>query len=206
MMNKTTLTRVGAMAFGAALLASAGTAVATADDGDGDGADVDIKVEVTNRYPSGVLALTVAANEATLTEVASGDPAVREFTGQLPTVTVTDTRSEVPDEPWAVLGTAGDFVSGADTITAGHLGWSPALVEDYGPAVEPGGDIETVVDDPSSEGLAYADGELLYANWDQAGSYEQGSWSATAGLQLKVDAADAASGSYTSVLTLSLFE
>lgn len=204
MMNKTIFTRAGAVAFGALLVAAAGTSAATADEIDG--ADVDINVEVTDRYPSGVLALTVAADQTTLTEVDSGDPLVREFTGELPAVTVTDTRSEVPDVPWAVLGTAGDFVSGTDAITSDHLGWTPALAGDYGPSVEPGGDIETVVDDPDSEGLAYADGELLYANWDQADTYEQGSWSATAGLQLKVDAAGVAVGTYTSVLTLSLFE
>jgi len=204
MMNKTILTRAGAVAFGTLLLASAGTAVATADEVDDAG--VDINVEVTDRYPSGVLALTVAADQTTLTEVDTGDPLVREFTGGLPTVTVTDTRSVVPDGPWYVLGTASDFVSGTDTITADHLGWTPTLADDYGPSIEPGGDIEGVVDDPGSEGLGYADGELLYANWDQADTYEQGSWSATAGLQLKVGAANVAAGAYTSVLTLSLFE
>jgi hypothetical protein len=204
MMKRTTLTRVGATAFGILLLASAGTAAATADEVDG--ADVDINVEVDSRYPSGVLALTVAADETSLTEIDSGDPLVRQFTGQLPTVTVTDTRSEVPDVPWFVLGTAGDFASGANTITADHLGWTPALAGDYGPSIEPGGDIETVVDDPASEGLSYADGELLYANFDQTETYTQGAWSATAGLQLKVDAAQVAAGTYTSVLTLSLFE
>ncbi|WP_404434621.1 hypothetical protein LG299_08115 [Microbacterium lacus] len=203
-MNKTIITRVGAVAFGALLVAAAGTSAAGAEEVDG--ADVDITVAVTERYPSGVLALTVDADQTALTEIDSGDPLVREFTGTLPNVTVTDTRSEVPDDPWYVLGTASDFVSGVDAITADHLGWTPALAGNYGPSIEPGGDIETVVDDPGSEGLAYADGELLYANYDQAETYEQGSWSATAGLQLKVDATDAATGDYTSVLTLSLFE
>lgn len=201
-MNTTTLTRLGAVVLGAMLLASAGTAMAAAEETD----DIDVTVEVTDRYPSGVLTMTVAADETTLTEVDSGDPLVRAFTGQLPTVTVTDTRSVVPDVPWAVLGTAGDFVSGADSISAEHFGWTPALAADYGPSVEPGGDIATVVDDPGSEGLSYADGELLYANWDQADTYAQGSWSATAGLQLKFPAAEVTAGSYTSVLTLSLFE
>ncbi|WP_205789049.1 hypothetical protein [Microbacterium sp. CPCC 204701] len=204
-MNKTTFTRVGAIAFGALLLVSASSAVAAAEEEVGD-TDVDINVDVTDRYPSGILALTVAADETSLTEIDTADPLVREFTGQLPTVTVTDTRSEVPDVPWFVLGTASDFVSGTDAITADHLGWTPTLADDYGPAIEPGGDIPTVVDDPESEGLAYADGELLYANWDQSATYDQGSWSATAGLQLKVDAAEVTAGSYTSVLTLSLFE
>lgn len=205
-MSKTALTRAGAIALGTLLLVSAGAASATADEEVVGDDNVDINVQVDDRYPSGVLAMTVAANETTLTEVDTGDPMVREFTGTLPTVTVTDTRSEVPDVPWAVYATAGEFVSGSDVITADHLGWTPELAGDYGASIEPGGDIEGVIDDEASEGLAYADGELLYANWDQADTYEQGSWSAIAGLQLKVDAADVAAGSYTSVLTLSLFE
>jgi hypothetical protein len=203
-MKKFSAARSGAVAFGVLLFAAAGTAVATADEIDTN--DVNITVEVTDQYPSGILALSVSADETTLTEQDSGDPLVREFTGALPTVTVTDTRTEVPDGPWYVLGTASDFVSGANLITADHLGWSPTLAGDYGPSVQPGGDIETVVDDPDSEGLGYEDGELLYANFDQSATYDQGAWSATAGLQLKVDAASVAPGSYTSVLTLSLFE
>ncbi|MCW5951284.1 MAG: hypothetical protein KIT69_03380 [Propionibacteriaceae bacterium] len=204
-MKRIIATRLAATALGVVLLASAGYTAASADDLVDDGT-VDISVEVTERYPSGVLALSVAADHAALTETDSGDPLVREFTGDLPIVTVTDTRSEVPDVPWYVLGTASDFTSGSDTITADHLGWTPQLVDDYGPAIEPGGDIETVIDDPASEGLSYADGELLYVNWDQAATYEQGAWSASAGLQLKVGATTVAPGSYTSVLTLSLFE
>lgn len=204
-MKRVTSARVVATAFGVLLMTAAGTAAATADDVVDNG-DVTVNVDVTDRYPSGILAMTVAADEASLSEVDSGDPLVREFTGTLPTVTVTDTRSDVPDVPWYVLGTAGDFVSGVNTITADHLGWSPTLADDYGPSVEPGGDILTVVDDPSSEGLGYADGELLYVNWDQSATYDQGSWSASARLQLKVDAAAVEPGSYASVLTLSLFE
>jgi hypothetical protein len=203
-MKRNTVTRLAAAALGALLLVSAGSALATADDLVDDGT-VDINVEVSSRHSSGVLALSVAADNATLTEVDSGDPLVREFTGELPVVTVTDTRSEPPDVPWYVLGTASDFTTGTTTISAEHLGWTPWLVDDYGPAVESGGDIETVIDDPDSEGLSYADGELLYVNWDQVATYDQGVWSASAGLQLKVDATVAA-GSYTSVLTLSLFE
>lgn len=203
-MKRNTVMRFAATVFAAALLASAGSALANAalvDDG-----AVDIDVEVTSRYPSGVLALSVAADHATLAEIDSGDPLIREFVGDLPVVTVTDTRSEVPDVPWYVLGTASDFVSGANTITADHLGWTPQLADDYGPAIEPGGDIDSVMDDPGSEGLSYADGELLYVDWDQAATYTQGSWSASAGLDLKVSATTVAPGSYTAVLTLSLFE
>lgn len=186
------------------VLAGAGTSAATADDVIDDN-DVAINVEITDEDP-GVLALSVAANSTNLTEVDSGDPLIREFTGSLPQVTVIDTRDVVPDVPWYVLGTASDFVSGTDIITANHLGWNPALAADYGPSVEPGGDIETVIDEPASEGLGYADGELLYANYDQQATHVQGSWSATAELRLKIDSTSVAPGNYTSVLTLSLFE
>jgi len=206
-MLRITASRTAVTAFGVLLLAAGGSAAATsAIAAEAGSSDVNVTVDVTDRYPSGILALTVASDTTSLTEQDSGDPLVREFTGTLPEVTVTDTRTTVPADPWYVLGTASDFVSGADTITADHLGWSPSLSDDYGPSVEPGGDIETVVDDPDSQGLSYADGELLYVNYDQADTYAQGAWSATAGLQLKVPASELKSGSYTSVLTLSLFE
>ena len=191
-------------AFAAILLAAGGAAAATAEEVVDDG-QIDINVEITDENP-GILALSVAAGQTTLTEVHSSDPLIRTFTGTLPEVTVIDTRDVATDVPWYVLGTASDFVSGSSTITADHLGWSPALASDYGPAVEPGGDIDTVVDDPASDGLGYGDGELLYANYDQAATHAQGSWSATAELRLKVDATSVLPGSYTSVLTLSLFE
>jgi hypothetical protein len=194
--------RIAVAAFGALILATAGAAAATADVVDDN--QVDVTVEITDQE-QGVLALSVAADSTTLTEQDSGDPLVREFTGSLPEVTVIDTRTQVPDQPWYVLGTAADFVSSESTITADHLGWTPVLSGDYGPEVEPGGDIPTVVDDPDSAGLGYADGELLYVNYDPNGTHQQGSWSATAGLQLKVDTASLVPGTYTSVLTLSLF-
>ncbi|MDR0594430.1 MAG: hypothetical protein LBG60_14500 [Bifidobacteriaceae bacterium] len=205
-MNKITAPKAAATALGVLLLLLGGSAAATADEALVDEASVDIKILAAERYPSGILALSVAANETTLAEQDSADPLIREFTGTLPTVTVTDNRPDVPDVPWAVYGTASDFVKGVDTISADHLGWTPALADDYGPFVEPGEDIEGVVDDPASEGLADPDGRLLYVDWDQLETYDTGVWSATAGLQLKVPAAELVPGAYTSVLTLSLFE
>ncbi|MFB8387543.1 hypothetical protein ACFC3F_10445 [Microbacterium sp. NPDC055910] len=200
-MKKMTATRVGAMAFGTLLLASAGAAVATADEVVDDGS-VNINVEVTDRYPSGVLAMSVAANETSLTEQDSGDPLVRSFTGTLPTVTVTDTRAVVPDAEWFVLGTASAFTSGTNTIGSEHLGWSPQVTGDTDGVVQPGGDVDGVLDGD----VGLVDAELLYVNTDQGETYDQGAWSATADLTLKVAASAAATGSYTSVMTLSLFE
>ena len=198
-MKKTTIVRAGAMTVGALLLASAGAAVATADEATVGAEGVEVNVNVTDRYPSGILALTVDAESTTLDEVDSGDPQVRQFEGQLPTVTVTDTRAEVPDVPWTVRGTATDFEGDNGSISSDALGWSPVLVDDDGSAnIEAGGDV-----DP---GIGLTGAELLYANFDQSATYDQGAWSATAGLNLQVPAAELASGDYTSVLTLSLFE
>src|SRR5690606_10707964 len=126
MMKRFSVAQTAAVALGALLFTSAGTAVASA--ASVDDSDVDIAVEITEQSSPGVLALSVAAGSTTLTEVESDDITVREFTGTLPTVTVTDTRTDVPEVPWAVLGTATDFVSGGDTIGGAHLGWSPYLV------------------------------------------------------------------------------
>ncbi len=56
--------------------------------------------------------MTVAGNATNLTETGV-DPTVREFTGTLPTVTVTDTRIYPdrisPDAFWYVLGSSSDF-------------------------------------------------------------------------------------------------
>lgn len=205
-MKKNRVLRFGAIAFGVALLTCAGSAVATAAVVDDDSVDINVEIE---EIADGFLALSVEENSTSLTEVTSADPLVREFIGELPTVTVTDTRTTVPDVPWAVLGTASAFVNNADaavTIGADHLGWTPRLLADYGSEVEAGDDIANVVDESGSTGLGHEDGEFLYLNYDPVGTAAQGTWSATADLNLKVLAASVQPGSYTSVLTLSLFE
>ena len=76
--------------------------------------------------------MTVASSATTLTENGSS-ATIRQFTGTLPTVTVTDTRvfPERIDQSafWYVLGTSSDFAGDAaqPNIPAANLGWAPAL-------------------------------------------------------------------------------
>ena len=202
-MKKSTIGALGALLLGGTFLAAAGSAVADETVTD---ENVDLEVEVGTRYPGGSLIMSVDASATSLVEVESGDPMIREFTGELPLVTVTDTRAEVTKPSWYVLGSAADFVSGEDVITADHMGWTPKLAEKYGMFVLPGDEIESVVDDPASDGLAESDGELLYINAKQELTMDQTEWSATADLSLRVATGDVVPGSYKSVMTLSLFE
>lgn len=203
-MNNSVLLRGGVIAFGAALLVSAGSA-AMAAEGELDSVGVDVNVEIEELAGPGALALTVEGSQTTLTEGESTE-LERAFTGALPKVTVTDTRAaeDVPEGSfWYVLGSASDFQD-SDTdnrIEAKHLGWAPKLVEGEGEGeafVEVGGDV-----DPSAPGLV--DQELLYLADGAEGNAGGGVFSATADLSLVVPA-DAAAGTYTSTITLSLFE
>lgn len=52
----------------------------------------------------GSLAMTVADTATTLTEAQSDDPTERQFIGDIPSVTVSDTRTLIPEgAAWAVL-------------------------------------------------------------------------------------------------------
>lgn len=202
-MTTSRVLRGSAIAFGALLLISAGAASATAAEENPGEKNVDVNVEIAKLPDRGVLAMTVAGTGSVdLSENGSTD-LVRQFTGTLPTVTVTDTRTaaEIPaGASWVVLGSASDFTDGAKRIGADKLGWSPALVEGAGdPAVSVGGD----VDGSENGGPGLVDRELLFLGDSAAAA--GGSWSATAGLQLRVGA-DVEPGSYTSIVTLSLFE
>lgn len=201
--------RIAVAAAGSLVLAGAAGAAFAADPyGD---QDVDVNVEISPLVEPGTLSLTVAGTSSSLTEVASGDPELRQFDGDLPTVTVTDTRSadEIgANHWWYVLGQATDFVgsNGQPDISAGNLGWTPSIIDDGDGLVIEGAQVDTVEDTgPNAVGLV--DQELLYGAWDSAAIVEAGgtSWSATAGLFLKTGI-DVAPGSYQSTLTLSLFE
>lgn len=203
-MNKNSLMLRGSViAFGGALLASAGSAAMAADEQDTQGVDVGVQIEPLTS--PGSLAMTVESDSTSLTEGESTD-LERVFTGVLPKVTVTDTRApeDIPDGAfWYVMGTASDFddEQGENGIEASRLGWSPQLVEGEGegePFVEVGGDVA-----PSQPGLA--DQELLYLAESADANAGGGRFSAVADLKLAVPA-DVAAGSYSSTITLSLFE
>lgn len=197
---------VGVLAL--ALVGTAG-AVAFGDDQVGD-ASVDINVKIEKIEQPGFLAMSVASNSVQLQENGS-DSTRRQFTGTLPTVTVTDSRSvdEIPaDAAWAVLGSVSNFTgsAGQADIAAGHLGWEPSLVSanDGDGLVVAGDAVDTVLDQgPSSVGLK--DKELLVSTWNSAQVHEEGSWEANAEMFLRTPV-DVEPGNYSSVLTLSLFE
>lgn len=203
-MNTPTLLRAATAAAGAFLIFGVvGAAYADTD------SDLDVNVEIAPIVEPGTLALTVASGEVILTEDGRTSQ-WREFTGELPTVSVTDTRNaqEVPAGAfWYVVGSASDFVGDGDqpNISAGHLGWAPKLVSvsDSGLVAE-GDQVDTVMDEgPNAVGLV--DQEFLSYAADSAAVVEEGAWSASADLFLRTPL-DVAPGSYAATLTLSLFE
>ncbi|SIR73178.1 hypothetical protein [Micromonospora avicenniae] len=177
----------------------------------GDSTDVQVTVDIEEIEEPGVLAMSVAGDSVALAEDGS-TLLMRQFVGTLPTVTVTDTRTpeEVPDNAaWAVLGSATDFVGGAGQapISAGHLGWKPRLIDggDTGLVTE-GEEVVTVLDEPTQPGnnVGLVDQELLVSTFD-SGAVAGDAYTVDADLFLRTPA-DVAAGSYTSTLTLSLFE
>ncbi|ANJ26141.1 hypothetical protein [Agromyces aureus] len=206
-MKRSDLLRCSAAIAGTLALMGAATA-AFAEETHGEGI-VEVGVEVAEISEPGTLALTVAGTSAVLTETGEGE-LIREFTGTLPAVTVTDTRSpdEIPQGAyWYVLGSATDFVgaTGQAPIDAGHLGWTPAMIDGGESGLVGEGDPVGTVLDPGPNNVGLVDQELLAAAWDSGDVASDGQWTATAELVLRTPAS-VASGDYSSSLTLSLFE
>ncbi|KQQ20724.1 hypothetical protein ASF48_08985 [Rathayibacter sp. Leaf299] len=188
----------------ALLLGLGGTAVAAeiADD------QVDINVTIEPLATDGTLSMTVAASSIALTENGT-TPDVRQFTGTLPTVTVTDTRN-LEDIPagagWYVLGSASAFTStDGDIIGAENLGWAPNLIDGGDSGLVAEGAVVDPALDGGPNGIGLVDQELLAITDDSATVAEEGAWTADAALTLKT-ASSVAPGEYSSTLTLSLFE
>jgi len=177
----------------------------------GDSSDIEVTVDIPEIAEPGVLALSIDGDSVALSEDGS-TLLVRQFVGTLPTVTVTDTRTpeEVPDgAAWAVLGSATDFAgsAGQAPIGAGNLGWRPHLVDGGGTGlVTEGEEVVTVLDEPTQPGnnVGLVDQELLVSTFDSE-AVTGDAYSANAELFLRTPA-DVAPGTYTSTLTLSLFE
>ncbi|MBS1697442.1 MAG: hypothetical protein JST25_03455 [Actinobacteria bacterium] len=208
--KKSTVARCAAGALGGLLLVGVGTAAFAAyPDADGT-SGVDVSVDIA-AVQNGALTLTVDGTATTLAE--NGSTATdRVFTGALPRVTVTDTRTDVPaGSYWYVTGQAGDFVgtNSQPNIPASQLGWTPADIAEGNGEVAPGGEVVPSNDSPTQPGnnTGLVDGtDLLYMALDSADAKAvQGSWSTTANLKLKTSST-VAPGSYSSLLTLSLFE
>jgi len=200
------IARCAMVAAGTVILAGvAGVASAAVEQDEG----VTVTVDISAIEEPGVLAMSVAAGSVNLTENGSS-ATVRQFTGTLPLVTVTDTRDpdDIPDGAWwSVVGSSSDFVgdAGQPDIGAGHLGWTPQLVDggDLG-LVSEGDQVDTVLD-TGDDNVGLVDQELLAMALDSATVAEEGQWTATADLFLRTPVT-VAPGFYTSTLTLSLFE
>ncbi|BCB77711.1 hypothetical protein GCM10022251_64280 [Phytohabitans flavus] len=192
-----------------AVLALTTPSVAVAAPGDSD--DVRVTVDIEEIREPGVLAMSIAADSVALAENGS-TLLVRQFTGTLPAVTVTDTRTaeEVPDgAAWAVLGSATDFTgdNGQAPISAGHLGWTPNLIDGGETGlVSEGEEVVTVLDEPTQPGnnVGLVDQELLVSTFDSE-AVTGDSYTVNANLFLRAPV-EVAAGAYTSTLTLSLFE
>lgn len=171
--------------------------------------DVDVKVEIAEIEGPGVLAMSVGGTSTTLTETGSTE-LVRQFTGTLPTVTVTDTRAaeDIPaDVGWYVLGSSTDFVgdAGQAPIGAEYLGWIPALINGGESGLVTEGDPVDTAIEGGEDGVGLVDQELLALAIDSGAVASEGQWTANANLFLRTPAT-VAPGSYSSTLTLSLFE
>ncbi|MDR1294714.1 MAG: hypothetical protein LBK59_07130 [Bifidobacteriaceae bacterium] len=201
--------RAGVGLFAGSLLLLAGAAAAQADETQYGEEGVEVTVGI--KQLPGLLTLTVASNATALTEGTSVDPLLREFTGVLPTVRVTDTRdpADIADDAmWYVLGSATDFAGdfGQPNIPVDNFGWEPALTgpNDGNGVVTEGGPVGTALDSTAGPGLV--DQELLYTTTDPSETIvAEEYWMATADLVLKTDIT-VDPGVYTSTLTLSLFE
>ena len=211
--NSAIAARVAMASVGGVLLLGVGGAAFADELQQSDGVEVLTTIEPLTG--PGTLAMTVAASSTTLTEGVSDDTTQRQFFGALPSVTITDTRTTIPEgAAWAVVGQASDLVStdggGQPAISAGYLGWTPSVV-DPGETYEvlPGDQVDTILDDgPNNVGLeGIAGPELLAMTLNDSATSQAvaGSWTANAGLFLKVPL-NTPAGAYSSVLTLSLFE
>ncbi|MBD8063352.1 alkaline phosphatase [Oceanitalea stevensii] len=142
----------------------------------------------------GTLVLSVADGKVALGDLRHAGDRLR-LDGELPTVSVTDSRAEAAG--WAVSGQASSLVSADErVIRAGHLGWTPGLVEEQD-GVTPGERVRSVMS--GGEGLAAAQ-TLAYA--DAEGRIGTAVLDADLELEVPVDTRD---GAYTGSLTVTLF-
>jgi hypothetical protein len=195
------LGRVAAGALGGMLLLGVAGAAIADELGDD---DVEVNVDIEALPPVGALTLSVASASTALSEVESADEELREFTGVLPTVTVSDDREEVPAAAfWYVTGQSSALTAaGVPELGPEHLGWMPRLLSENDGEVAEGPEVGTIFDEaPNNVGLEAE--EFLALALDSAGAV--GTWEANADLVLKTPK-DVAPGSYSGTLTLTLWE
>ncbi|WP_432872052.1 hypothetical protein [Microbispora rosea] len=191
-------------------LALAGAATPALADDDPATGGVDVSVNIQPTTTPGQLSMTVADNNGVSLEENGSDAAARQFTGTLPTVTVTDTRTpeEIPQgEYWAVVGQASQFAAADDpskTIGPEYLGWKPHLISDSSTgAVAAGEPVSSAISDGTGAPTVGLKGqELLVSSANSAD--EIGTSQVNADLALRTPT-DVAAGEYHSTITLSLF-
>jgi O-glycosyl hydrolase len=173
------------------------TLVVPSDQPEGEG----IPVEATVPEPTGpgTLSMTVAdfGDGVELAAAANAGDRLR-FVGDLPAVTVTDSRNgdQAGSGGWQVSGQSSDLTSGTVPLGAEHLGWTPGVLTPR-TGLTAGETVPTVLDggpglaDPAS--LASADTEGRFGSADL-----------TAELLLEVPV-DTPPGTYRGTVTVSLF-
>ncbi len=146
---------------------------------------VAVEASVAQTVQSGTLSLSVAAGGPVALEAGAD-----ELGGNLPQVTVQDTRSEVEaqGDGWAVSGAASEFRAGNRTIGAENFSWLPSIVSSDGGAAA---GAQATLEEPAA--LAESDR-----------STRVGTTVVDADLELNVPD-EAASGNYGSEITLTLF-
>lgn len=146
---------------------------------------------------SGVLALSVAGDGVLLDGPQNTGTALR-FTGQLPQVTVADSRTvaQAGVTGWAVTGQAYSFGSGSRLLDAKHLGWTPRVETPRAGLLA--GD---------ARATALGGGEGLVVPGRLASATPEGRLgTATIGADLVLDVpVDTAPGEYAGTLSLTLF-
>ncbi len=148
---------------------------------------------------NGTLALTVAdfGDGVALSSPENAGDRLR-FTGSLPEVTVTDSRTaqQAGLGGWAVSGHADAFTSQGQNVPADHLGWNPRVLTPR-PGLAAGAPVATAIDGGS--GLI-TPGELAKANAE--GRFGSAKLDAQLLLEVPVDTQP---GTYTGTVTVSLF-
>jgi len=159
-----------------------------------DGSGIPVTGEIPEIGP-GALTLTIddfGAGVALGDAVDAGDRWA--LAGELPGITVTDTRADA--EGWTAAGQSSDFSSGANSLGAAHLGWTPKLLEQKA-GVSAGPTVQTALS--GGEGLS-----LPSTLGTATGSESRGNARLGSDLLLEVPI-DADAGTYQSELTVSLF-
>ncbi len=166
--------------------------------GDGINKGIVVTAEVAPLEPGdGALALSVASDRVSLTEgAAAGDR--RTFTGALPTVTVSDSRTaaQAGTGGWTTSGQAGDFTYSDHTIPGKNLGWTPKVLTQKA-GVTPGSAVTSGFG--GGDGLSKSSSLATATSEGRSGSTDLG---ADLDFQIPVDSA---AGSYSGTLTVSLF-